>query len=896
MLNEAGFKMPTKISKPSNVDNVQDTSQTGDANDNISKEVPSSETGVEAKAKAKVTLQSIRKMNIDAIRQDQDKWLLIKKDVCEMIKSHPYFNKIFGDNKAIDYREEAYKGNLTVYIADNGEIEIHDSLFLCGDKNCKRWDKLFNDVFAKFDLFDLGTIFGNFTIGMCSTMTTLPEVMPKYVHGNMNILNIPNLNTLGDNLPKANTINIESCPNIPAKEIEAIGAVTESLNPRSSQISEAVASRIELAKRYRSLNESTINEDFRSTKLSKLFNTTTGSKNDKTHQLTDISAENRDILMKIDKSTAPIMWSEITDDMVTVQHPEFGKRTKTILNRRDQEGTDDWGLRIVCDEDGKIVFVTTGNNKSKKNPNPDTRYGEYDSRLYDWENDQGILYMDADLATLINERVDYVKAARKAFGIYVNAVFDLKITAPDVKAPWNDAILTSVSSLQDKVNNSEFATEHKISWQSFKNQNLYDNLAEGPLYDKIITYYTDAIEADDKSIDAVDEILKSGQKAIDEFSKLNVDYTKASLSRIHKLTISRDNSPIGYSVYDMVMAVTELVPDKLVTFYDIDSKIGVVKREAGDDRAPLGDINPYDKEIADTGYFDVEKNRETDDVERSKFGFLNNTRKRRIIQDARRNSITGSVIPDKSLNDPRMKDIEARGDIFTSNTDNTSRDIFTIMKDMTSSVNVRAENTKKMYDRVMSKHEDTKDPDKKKTVYDLKYVYSAVNYNVLRFSDDCNYFVRIVKLLDSTARELAIRSDDPTKLSTGYKDSASGMLADAYERMQDKFNDTIFNYSQMQYTSAKIYNIINFDVEDYLKRDESNIEDLRNKLSSVIRRRKFDDTKTNNSMKYYEDNFQKMREESLKKLKTCLERIVSAYAYLISRMSDLRNGLKALDS
>ena len=880
MLSEGGFKMPVKIAAAA-ADAPADGTTAVSSVDPI-------------KHKHTVTSASVIKANLNAIKQNSDEWRKRRESIKAEIKkqaSHSnvdLFRKIFVTLD--DSNISITAGDVVILVSDNATIDIYGNIFLYGDNMCAAWDKFFDDIFAMAEYFTFGTMFGNFTIGMCATRKTLPMHMPMHIHCNINILNMPKLITLR-NLPTANVVNVQNCPNIPQVELDEVGAVTESAKAiKKTGIATIVESRIAAARKFKALNESilnedVLNEDFNSTKLAKIFSDMTGSKNEKTAQLTEVSKANRDILSKIDQDVVPIMWSEITDDMITETRPEFDARAKACLERRDQNTTNDWGLRIVCDEDGKIMLIITGDNRSMKNPDSNK---EFDKYLYDWTNGKSWLYVDLDLINLINSRADMIANARMGFSIYANAVCNLHIVAPDVKYPDSPLLLTNMSNMQAKVNNSYIVQfNHPYSknyWQVLKNKHLYTNFTSGEENAEIKKYYNDVLLADPADMSLLDSTLATAQNAIDTFKPLHVDYTKSSLSRINKVNVITDNSALGYHIDGMVVATAELVPDKLVVIYDIDSKHGSrAQRLPGDATASLGSINPYDKDIIKNGYFDIEKNRENDEIEKAKFGFLNNTRKRRIIQNARKNSIIGSYVSDKGLNDPRLRALDAKEYLFTSNTERRTESVFTTINDMLSAINTRFMNTSTQYDSIYATIADrskrSEISDRFDDLKDLIATYMHAGNNLLKQ-------IRIADSLE--ARSITSKRTVGT-VSRGYRDTISSQLADAFDDLQKSFRNLVSAEYDISIIEDRLYKAKVMKVEDYFAKDK---EDLQIKADASFVHRDPDLYKTSDSMKYYENRDKKNRAECVRSLTVGLDALVSGYSYIINAISDLRSYLK----
>ena len=840
------------------------------------------------KKNTKVELDDIAKANLNVIRSDSEKWEKTKKDLAKAMKESPITRSIFGAfAEVIDDPSDIDSYSVKILVSDDAKFDIFGNVFLYGSKKIMMWDELFNSLQNICTFFDVGTIHGDFTIGMSYTDgVELPKHMPVKVEGNVNILDMPYLTTLGK-LPNAYDVNVQACPLISDEELADVGAITESTYTRplrctrrnmTPMMKSIVESRIAIAKQFKPMNES-----FSSTQLAKMFNSITGSKPAGTAKLTGVSVQNRDILKKFDKDN-PIMWSEITDDMITTTKPVLKARSKAILERRDQDNTDDWGIRIVCDEDGKIVLIITGNNKSKKNPKYDRSMPNEYRYIYDWTDGKGWLFVNKDLVPVIEERRKALEDACSGFFMYVNAKFDLGITQ----------ISTDMSMLQNLVNNVHTdGVLVKDAWRTFKNKELYVDLTSKTVQNIILSYYTNTLGYTQSTTQ--NEILKqleSAAKAIEIFKPLFIDYTKSSLSNLTPVRVVDDDTAIGYHVVGMKIATFELIPDMLVTIYDIDSKHNSrASRQAGDDTLPLGSINPYDREIADTGYFDVEKNREDDEVEKAKFGYLNNLRKRRMIQHSRTNSITGSRVNTSHLNDPRLSDMSDRGVVFSPETDARSQRVYDTITKMKTAAETRLSNTSDKCDKFIS----TLTSVVKKT--DVLTQYVSLEDLVKKFIDAGTNLQHQLKIADSIEIKYAnarVRSNQ-RGYDRGYADTVSSQVADALDALQDDFIQNVKNDNSLReemHNISKIFDTIaDIDVTTYLEKDD---DDLINKLSNYykIQGRPVDTLMTNASMSDADRRYTGNRNRTVEILRTALEKFVSAYSYVISLISNFRRTLK----
>lgn len=837
-----------------------------------------------------VSLEDIAKANLSLLRSDSEKWKKTKTDLVEAMKKSPITGRIFGqfadvDDDMSNINADSY--NVSILVSDDAKFEIFGNVFLYESKKILMWDQLFDSLKDICPFFTIGTIHGDFTIGYSNTDGVgMPKNMPVNVEGNINILSMPYLTTLGK-LPNAYDVNVEDCPLISDEELADVGAITESTYTRplrrtrrnmTSMMKSIVESRIAIAKQFKPMNES-----FSSTQLAKMFNSITGSKPAGTAKLTGVSAQNRNILKKFDKDN-PIMWSEITDDMITTTKPVLKARSKAVLERRDQDNTDDWGIRIVCDEDGKIVLIITGNNKSKKNPKYDRSMPNAYRYIYDWTDGKGWLFVNKDLVPVIEERRKALEDACSGFFMYVNAKFDLGIKQ----------ISTDMSMLQNLVNNTHTdGVLVKDAWRTFKNKELYVDLTSKTVQNIILSYYTNTLGYTQSTTQ--NEILKqleSAAKAIEIFKPLFIDYTKSSLSNLTPVRVVDDDTAIGYHVVGMKIATFELIPDMLVTIYDIDSKHNSrASRQAGDDTLPLGSINPYDREIADTGYFDVERNREDDEVEKAKFGYLNNLRKRRMIQHSRTNSITGSRVNTSHLNDPRLSDMSDRGVVFSPETDARSQRVYDTITKMKTAAETRLSNTSDKCDKFISTLTSAV---KKK---DVLTRYVSLEDLVKKFIDAGTNLQHQLKIADSIEIKYAnarVRSNQ-RGYDRGYADTVSSQVADALDALQDDFIQKVNNDNSLRWEMhniSKIFDTIaDIDVTTYLEKDD---DDLINKLSNYYKMqgRPVDTLMTNASMSDADRRYTGNRNHTVEILRTALEKFVSAYSYVISLMSNFRRTLK----
>ena len=837
-----------------------------------------------------VSLEDIDKANLSILRSDSEKWKKTKTDLVEAMNKSPITRRIFGQFADVDddmRKINADSYNVSILVSDDAKFEIFGNVFLYESKKIVMWDQLFDSLKDICPFFTVGTIHGDFTIGYSNTDGVgMPKNMPVNVEGNINILSMPYLTTLGK-LPNAYDVNVEDCPLISDEELADIGAITESTYTRplrrtrrnmTSMMKSIVESRIAIAKQFKPMNES-----FSSTQLAKMFNSITGSKPAGTAKLTGVSAQNRNILKKFDKDN-PIMWSEITDDMITTTKPVLKARSKAVLERRDQDNTDDWGIRIVCDEDGKIVLIITGNNKSKKNPKYDRSMPNEYRYIYDWTDGKGWLFVNKDLVPVIEERRKALEDACSGFFMYVNAKFDLGIKQ----------ISTDMSMLQNLVNNVHTdGVLVKDAWRTFKNKELYVDLTSKTVQNIILSYYTNTLGYTQSTTQ--NEILKqleSAAKAIEIFKPLFIDYTKSSLSNLTPVRVVDDDTAIGYHVVGMKIATFELIPDMLVTIYDIDSKHNSrASRQAGDDTLPLGSINPYDREIADTGYFDVEKNREDDEVEKAKFGYLNNLRKRRMIQHSRTNSITGSRVNTSHLNDPRLSDMSDRGVVFSPETDARSQRVYDTITKMKTAAETRLSNTSDKCDKFISTLTSAV---KKK---DVLTQYVSLEDLVKKFIDAGTNLQHQLKIADSIEIKYAnarVRSNQ-RGYDRGYADTVSSQVADALDALQDDFIQNVNNDNSLRWEMRNISKffdtIADIDVTTYLEKDD---DDLINKLSNYYKMqgRPVDTLMTNASMSDADRRYTGNRNHTVKILRTALEKFVSAYSYVISLISNFRRTLK----
>ena len=835
-----------------------------------------------SKKTAAVSIEDIAKANLNILRSDSEKWKKTKEDLVEAFKKSPAAYSIFSDALVTDNVKliSTIANRMNILVSDDAKFEIFGNVFLYGSKKCLLWDEFFKSLKDICPFFSVGTIHGDFTIGMSNTDGVgLPKIMPANVEGNINIIDMPYLTTLGK-LPPAFDVNVQDCPLISDEELADVGAITESaytrpfrrtrcgMTPRMKSI---VESRIAMAKRFKPMNES-----FSSTQLAKMFNSITGSKPAGTAKLTGVSAQNRNILKKFDKDN-PIMWSEITDDMITTTKPVLKARSKAVLERRDQDNTDDWGIRIVCDEEGKIVLIITGNNKSKKNPKYDRSMSSEHQYIYDWTGGKGWLFVNKDLVPIIEERRAALSDACAGFFMYVNTVFDLGVKE----------ILTDMSNVQNLVNNAHTdGVLVKDAWRTFKNKELYVDLTSKTVRNNILNYYASKLGYTQSTLqNEFMKQLESAAKAIEMFKPLFIDYTKSSLSNLTKVSVVSDDTAIGYHVVGMKIATFELIPDMLVTIYDIDSKHNSrASRKAGDDTLPLGSINPYDREIADTGYFDVERNREDDEVEKAKFGYLNNLRKRRMIQHSRTNSITGSRINTSHLNDPRLSDMSDRGVVFSPETDARSQQVYDTIAKMTTAVKTRLSNTNDKCDKFIS----TLSLAERRSVLD-KYV--ALEDVVKKFIDAGTNLQNQLKLADSIEAKYTnarIRSNQ-RGFDRGYADTVSSQLADALDALQDNFTPSVNSGWDLNSMKRNLSSIVDIDVDTYLEKDP---DDLINKLSRRMYGRPIDTDMTNASMSAADRRYASNREYRIETLRDALQKFVSAYSYVISLISNFRRTLK----
>ena len=843
-----------------------------------------------------LTKEDIKKMSRDAVRGNVDRWSKYIKDAQSFMRYHTYYDKLFNANHVVPNMD-------AINILDNGDIIVEYAITLYGDNDIRRWDRFFDDilnhelddVYTVGDLFEFMTIKNNFTI--CNNSSkSLPKYMPKYVHGNMSLLRLKNLDNL-DRLPKCDNINIDYCPKLSQDAINAAGIIEESKKIRTSRLTSIVESRIALARKYKNLNESFLNEDFRSTKLSSLFNTKEGSQRTHSRALTSISKTNRDILKRLEgTSDFPIMWSEITDDMITTSRPALAARSKSVLERRDQDDRYDWGIRIICDETGMIQLIMTGNNKNKKAEYPrGYNRSKYDPAYeYEWQ-DQGWLYVDRNLIDLINERKEYINEARLAYSIFMNAFGQLGITE-DVKTPKQ---LLNMSYMKNCINMQQEGAND--SWQIYKNIYLYVNFdskdsncapSKGTIRQFIHDYYANVLN-DSKSIPDIDQILDNAQPMINLFKDLNVDYTKASLSAVKTVHAYEDNSPLGYHFYDLLFPALELVPDKLAIIYDIDGKHNSRTEKSRDDsKAPLGKINSYDKDILKYGEFDINKNRKSDEIELSKFGVLNNSRKRKLIQDVRTNAITGANYSLKMLNDPRLKRMEDEGKLFTPNTYERSKSIFDEINGMIDGISNKFEKTSQIYERI---YPNVKEYDSYNKV---KKLYQKLSNLISDYENAGNNMIKQTKFADMIIRKASSAKSEHRLRSRGYKDTVSGELAYAFDIVKDDMRKVYDDKNKFSYAlndlnsnmKSRLINLSNFTIKDYLAKDK---EDLINKL--VHYSEDPDNIKTRYSMKLEKEQTNSIRTSFVNKMKQNIEIFIAGYIFLINEMSDLRAALHSLE-
>jgi len=844
----------------------------------------------------------------NAMRSDPESWKNLLDTAVTTIKNFPrldvLFNKV-GRNINVrhetDY-EKTYQivnDYLEIIIYNTGNIKIYGNVTLFGDDKINLWEQLFTEIDdACDDMIDFTSITGNMSIIGCK-ISALPKHMPNAIHGNLSLLRLPELATL-DNLPKYNYINIDNCPKLSEDELERAGVVEESVKPKGRGMSAIIESRLALAKQFKSLNESTtgnaVNEEFRSTTFAKLFNQKEGSQRNGNRALTYVSEKNREILNKVEgTSDFPVMWSEITDDMITITHPNNDAKSKATYERRDQNKTDDWGIRIACDDEGKIIFIITGNNLAKENKNRRSHDEPY--QLYNWI-DNGWLYVDKDIIDVINLRIDNLKYAKLGFAVYLNAYFKLGIISTLVEdLQSNNSKLLDMTYVMRKVNAQDpdnlpgkYKKVRDI-WTTVKNSDLYVDLTNSNVQSMIYNYYTNVLNADPGYINELDQVLKNAAPAIEDFKSFGLDYAKQNLMRLTgKVRVIPDNTPMGYHLFNMTFPDLELILDHVETIYDIDSEhSSYASRMPGDDRAELGKINPYDKDILKYGEFDIKKNRETDAAERSKFGILNNSRKRKLIQNVRDNAITGTNYSLKQLNDPALMKKDAEGKLFTPNTDEQTKESLSGISDMIRGLNTKFDKTTKVFERL---YPDVAKYDKYNKV---QKHYDRIKRAIDMYADAGNNLIKQSKIADMMLVKLGYEYDGKRTRSIGYQDTVSGQIAAAIERVKHntsrEVND-IYDITDPGYgILPAIENICYIDIKAFMAKDWN---DIKKKLKFYHSTTDNDDKKTRHTMKVQQEAIDSLRSNSINKLARPISLLVSGYAFLINDMTALRADLRAL--